>query len=49
MSMFARKPTNEKKRILETITKCQTFLNIINKTTRLAERKANVGNSQPTE
>lgn len=33
----------------ETITKCQTFLNIINKTTRLAERKANVGNSQPTE
>ena len=26
----------------ETITKCQTFLNIINKTTRLAERKANV-------
>ena len=33
----------------ETITKCQTFLNIINKTTRVAERKANVGNSQPTE
>jgi hypothetical protein len=28
----------------ETITKCQTFLNVINKTTRLAERKANVGN-----
>jgi len=33
----------------ETITKCQTFLNVINKTTRLAERKANIGNSQPTE
>lgn len=33
----------------ETITKCQTFLNVINKTTRLAERKANVGNSQPIE
>lgn len=28
----------------EAITKCQTFLNVINKTTRLAERKANVGN-----
>lgn len=28
----------------ETITKCQTFLNVINKTTRLAERKANVSN-----
>jgi len=27
-----------------TITKCQMFLNVINKTTRLAERKANVGN-----
>jgi hypothetical protein len=33
----------------ETITKCQTFLNIINKTTRLAERKANVGNGQQAE
>jgi hypothetical protein len=33
----------------ETITKCQTFLNVINKTTRLAERKANIGNGQPTE
>jgi hypothetical protein len=33
----------------ETITKCQSFLNIINKTTRLAERKANIGNGQPTE
>jgi hypothetical protein len=33
----------------ETITKCQSFLNVINKTTRLAERKANVGNNQPTE
>lgn len=28
----------------EAITKCQTFLNVINKTTRLAERKANVAN-----
>jgi hypothetical protein len=28
----------------EAITKCQTFLNVINKTTRLAERKANVSN-----
>jgi hypothetical protein len=27
----------------ETITRCQTFLNVINKTTRIAERKANVG------
>ena len=33
----------------ETITKCQSFLNIINKTTRLAERKANISNAQPTE
>jgi hypothetical protein len=33
----------------ETITKCQSFLNVINKTTRLAERKANIGNRQPTE
>lgn len=32
----------------ETITKCQTFLNIINKTTRLAERKANTA-SVPTD
>ena len=28
----------------ETITKCQSFLNVINKTTRSAERKANVAN-----
>ena len=28
----------------ESIVKCQTFLNVINKTTRLAERKANVAN-----
>lgn len=28
----------------ETITKCQSFLNVINKTTRLAERKANIAN-----
>jgi hypothetical protein len=28
----------------ETITKCQSFLNVINKTTRLAERKANLAN-----
>ena len=28
----------------ESITRCQTFLNVINKTTRIAERKANVGN-----
>lgn len=28
----------------ESITRCQTFLNVINKTTRLAERKANVAN-----
>jgi len=28
----------------ETITKCQSFLNVINKTTRLAERKANLSN-----
>lgn len=28
----------------ETVTKCQMFLNIINKTTRIAERKANVSN-----
>jgi hypothetical protein len=28
------------------IVKCQTFLNVINKTTRQAERKANVGNVQ---
>lgn len=26
----------------ETVTKCQTFLNVINKTTRIAERKANL-------
>jgi hypothetical protein len=28
----------------ETIIRCQTFLNVINKTTRLAERKANLAN-----
>jgi hypothetical protein len=28
----------------DTITRCQTFLNVINKTTRIAERKANVAN-----
>lgn len=28
----------------EAITKCQTFLNVINKTTRMAERKANMAN-----
>lgn len=28
----------------QTITRCQTFLNVINKTTRLAERKANLNN-----
>jgi hypothetical protein len=33
----------------ETITKCQTFLNVINKTTRLAERKANVSNIKTDE
>ncbi len=33
----------------ETITKCQTFLNVINKTTRLAERKANTANVPSTE
>lgn len=33
----------------ETITKCQTFLNVINKTTRLAERKANVANIKTDE
>lgn len=33
----------------ETITRCQTFLNVINKTTRQAERKANVGNIDNTE
>ena len=33
----------------ETITKCQTFLNVINKTTRLAERKANTANVPPAE
>jgi hypothetical protein len=33
----------------ETITKCQTFLNVINKTTRLAERKANVANIKTEE
>ena len=33
----------------QTITRCQTFLNVINKTTRLAERKANVGNINDSE
>lgn len=33
----------------EAITKCQTFLNVINKTTRLAERKANTANVPPAE
>lgn len=33
----------------ETITKCQTFLNVINKTTRLAERKANTANVASAE
>jgi hypothetical protein len=28
----------------DTITRCQAFLNVINKTTRLAERKANLSN-----
>jgi len=28
----------------QTISRCQTFLNVINKTTRLAERKANLSN-----
>ena len=33
----------------QTISRCQTFLNVINKTTRLAERKANVGNIDESE
>jgi hypothetical protein len=33
----------------ETVTKCQTFLNVINKTTRLAERKANINNGAGNE
>lgn len=33
----------------ETITRCQSFLNVINKTTRLAERKANVGTLADSE
>ena len=33
----------------ETITRCQTLLNVINKTTRIAERKANVGNISDEE
>ena len=33
----------------QTITRCQTFLNVINKTTRLAERKANLGNVDTAE
>jgi len=33
----------------QTITRCQMFLNVINKTTRSAERKANVGNIDDSE
>lgn len=33
----------------QTITRCQTFLNVINKTTRTAERKANLANVDTTE
>lgn len=33
----------------DTIVKCQTFLNVINKTTRQAERKANVSNVSNNE
>ena len=33
----------------QTISRCQTFLNVINKTTRLAERKANVANVDDSE
>ena len=33
----------------ETIVRCQTFLNVINKTTRVAERKANLGSVADTD
>lgn len=33
----------------QTVTRCQTFLNVINKTTRIAERKANLANVDTTE
>jgi hypothetical protein len=33
----------------QTISRCQTFLNVINKTTRLAERKANLANVDDSE
>ena len=33
----------------QTVTRCQTFLNVINKTTRLAERKANLSNVDTAE
>lgn len=33
----------------QTISRCQTFLNVINKTTRLAERKANTANVDTEE
>jgi len=33
----------------KTVTRCQTFLNVINKTTRLAERKANLSNVDTAE
>lgn len=33
----------------QTISRCQTFLNVINKTTRLAERKANLANVDTSE
>jgi hypothetical protein len=33
----------------QTISRCQTFLNVINKTTRLAERKANLANVDNSE
>jgi uncharacterized protein YecA (UPF0149 family) len=33
----------------QTISRCQTFLNVINKTTRLAERKANLSNVDTSE
>ena len=33
----------------QTISRCQTFLNVINKTTRVAERKANLANIDNSE
>jgi hypothetical protein len=33
----------------QTISRCQTFLNVINKTTRMAERKANLANVDTSE